>query len=141
MGDVIELRRLLGQSDDTLRRENFEAFCAVMRLSYNNKHLELMNWADDVAALSREHQRAMLLDFSRLLREAFMIHAGLSEVSYLWGEEAAFCKKFAPFIDHQNIEPILEQIESALRQINQNGNPRIVFTHFALAVSKHINSR
>ena len=141
MGDVIELRRLLGQSDDTLRRENFEAFCAVMRLSYNNKHLELMNWADDVAALSREHQRAMLLDFSRLLREAFMIHAGLAEVSYLWGEEAAFCKKFAPFIDHQNIEPILEQIESALRQINQNGNPRIVFTHFALAVSKHINSR
>ena len=141
MGDVIELRRLLGQSDDTLRRENFEAFCAVMRLSYNNKHLELMNWADDVATLSREHQRAMLLDFSRLLREAFMIHAGLSEVSYLWGEEAAFCKKFAPFIDHQNIEPILEQIESALRQINQNGNPRIVFTHFALAVSKYINSR
>ena len=141
MGDVIELRRLLGQSDDTLRRENFEAFCAVMRLSYNNKHLELMNWADDVAALSREHQRAMLLDFSRLLREAFMIHAGLSEVSYLWGEEAAFCKKFAPFIDHQNIESILEQIESALRQINQNGNPRIVFTHFALAISKYINSR
>jgi len=81
------------------------------------------------------------LDFSRLLREAFMIHAGLGEVSYLWGEEAAFCKKFAPFIDEQNIEPILEQIESALRQINQNGNPRIVFTHFALAVSKHINSR
>lgn len=140
-GDVIELRRLLGQADDSLRRENFEAFCAVMRLSYNNKHLELMNWADDVAALSREHQRGMLLDFSRLLREAFMIHAGLAEVSYLWGEEAAFCKKFAPFIDEKNIEPILEQIESALRQINQNGNPRIVFTHFALAVSKHINSR
>ena len=140
-GDVIELRRLLGQADDSLRRENFNSFCAVMRLSYNNKHLELMNWADDVAALSREHQRGMLLDFSRLLREAFMIHAGLAEVSYLWGEEAAFCKKFAPFIDEKNIEPILEQIESALRQINQNGNPRIVFTHFALAVSKHINSR
>lgn len=140
-GDVIELRRLLGQADDSLRRENFNSFCAVMRLSYNNKHLELMNWADDVAALSREHQRGMLLDFSRLLREAFMIHAGLGEVSYLWGEEAAFCKKFAPFIDEKNIEPILEQIESALRQINQNGNPRIVFTHFALAVSKHINSR
>jgi hypothetical protein len=24
-------------------------------------------------------------------------------------------------------------------QIAQNGSPRIVFTHFALAVSKHIN--
>ena len=137
-GDLLEPKRLLGQSDDEVAKENFEAFCSVMRLSYNDKHLELMNWADDIAQLSRERQRGMLTDFSRLLREAYMLHAGVERVSYLWGEEAAFCKKFAPFIDSTNIEPIVEQIESAMRQINQNGNPRIVFTHFALAVSKHI---
>ena len=137
-GDLLELKRLLGQSDDEVAKENFEAFCSVMRLSYNDKHLELMNWADDIAQLSRERQRGMLIDFSRLLREAYMLHAGVERVSYLWGEEAAFCKKFAPFIDSTNIEPIVEQIEIAMRQINQNGNPRIVFTHFALAVSKHI---
>ena len=137
-GDLLELKRLLGQSDDEVAKENFEAFCSVMRLSYNDKHLELMNWADDIAQLSRERQRGMLIDFSRLLREAYMLHAGVERVSYLWGEEAAFCKKFAPFIDSTNIEPIVEQIESTMRQINQNGNPRIVFTHFALAVSKHI---
>lgn len=137
-GDLLELRRLIGQSQDQIAAENFEFFCSIMRLSYNDKHLELMNWADDVAQLSRERQRGMLTDFSRLLREAYMLHAGLEQASYLWGKEAAFCKKFAPFIGSQNIEPILEQIESAMRQINQNGNPRIVFTHFALAVSKHI---
>ena len=38
----------------------------------------------------------------------------------------------------ENIEPIIDQIELAMRQIGQNGNPRIVFTHFALAVSKYI---
>jgi DNA polymerase-3 subunit delta' len=97
-----------------------------------------MSWADDVAQLSRERQRAMLVDFSRLLREAFMLHAGAKEASYLWGEEAAFCSKFAPFIGSENIEPIIDQIELAMRQIGQNGNPRIVFTHFALAVSKQI---
>ena len=138
-GDILELRRLTGGLEDDVRRENFEAFCSVMRLSYNDKHLELMTWADDVAQLSRERQRYMLLDFSRLLREAFMLHAGIAEASYLWGEEADFCRKFAPFIGGANIEPIIEQIELALRQINQNGNPRIVFNHFALAVSKHIN--
>ena len=137
-GDLLELKRLLGQSEDETSKENFEAFCAVMRLSYNDKHLELMNWADEVAGLSRERQRGMLVDFSRLLREAYMLHAGLDKASYLWGEEAAFCKKFAPFIGSQNIEQILAQIESAMRQINQNGNPRIVLTHFALAVSKFI---
>ena len=140
-GDVIELRRLLGQSSDEAREENFAHFCTVMRLSYNDKHLELMNWADEVSALSRERQRTMLTEFSRLLREAFMLNAGLGEVSYLWGAEAEFCKKFAPFIDHTNIEGIVEQIEQATREINQNGNPRIVFTHFALAVSKYIRRR
>lgn len=140
-GDIIELRRLLGQSRDEAREENFGHFCTVMRLSYNDKHLELINWADEVATLSRERQRGMLTEFSRLLREAFMINAGLSQISYLWGEEAAFCRKFAPFIDDKNIEPIVEQIEQATREINQNGNPRIVFTHFALAVSKYIRKR
>lgn len=140
-GDLLELKLLMGQSEDEVIKENFEAFCSIMRLSYNDKHLELMNWADEVAQLSRERQRGMLIDFSRLLREAYMLHAGVEKASYLWGEEADFCKKFAPFIDSQNIEPIVEQIESALRQINQNGNPRIVFTHFALAVSKFIRRR
>ncbi len=137
-GDVLELRRIAGGETDEARKENFDAFCAVMRLSYNDRHLELMNWAEDVAQLSRERQRAMLTDFSRLLREAYMLHAGAAEASYLWGEEADFCRKFSPFINSGNVEGIVAQIESALRQIGQNGNPRIVFTHFALAVSKFI---
>lgn len=69
---------------------------------------------------------------------SYMLHAGIGEVCYLWGEELAFCTKFAPFIGSQNIEPLIGEIESALAQISQNGNPTIVFTHFALAVSKMI---
>jgi len=37
------------------------------------------------------------------------------------------------------VEFILEQIELAMRQVSQNGNSRIIFTHFALAISKTIN--
>lgn len=137
-GDLLELRRQIEGGEEDARHENFEAFCSLMRLSYNDRHLDLLVWADETAQLSRERQTAMLRDFSRLLREAFVIHAGVPETSYLWGEEAEFCRKFAPFIDGRNIEPIVAQIESAMRQIGQNGNPRIVLTHFALAVSKYI---
>ena len=77
-------------------------------------------------------------DASRLLRESYMLHAGINEISYLWGEELAFCSKFAPFVGSQNIEPLIAEIECALAQISQNGNPTIVFTHFALSVSKMI---
>ncbi len=138
-GDVIEMRRMTEGEGDELREECFELFCRLMRLSYNDKHLELLDWADEVAQLSREQQRQMLSHSARLLREAYMLHAGLGKISYLWGEEAKFCNNFAPFIGNQNIEILIAEIESALRQINQNGNARIVFTHFALAVSKQIN--
>lgn len=137
-GNLLELRHLIAGESSQQRKENFDLFCALMRLSYNDKHLELITWAEEVAALSREQQRSLLRDAARLLRESFMLHAGLGEISYLWGEELAFCAKFAPFVGIENIEPLIAQIETAQAQINQNGNSTIVFTHFALAVSKMI---
>ena len=140
-GDRIELDHLLAGEGDEMRRENFELFCSLMRLSYNDKHLELMAWAEEVAQLSREGQRAFLKDMVRLLRESYLLHAGLAEISGVWGEEAKFCRNFAPFVGNENIEPLVEQVETALAQISQNGNPTIVFTHFALSVSKMIKRK
>ena len=137
-GDLLELNHLVAGESDALRKENFDLFCGLMRLSYHDKHLELVSWAEDAAQLSREQQRAFLRDAARLLRESYMLHAGIREISYLWGEELAFCSKFAPFVGSQNIEPLIAEIESASAQIAQNGNPTIVFTHFALSVSKMI---
>ena len=140
-GDLLTLKQLIAGENDATQRENFSLFCALMRLSYNDKHLELVTWAEEVAQLSREQQRAFLRDTARLLRESFMIHAGLSSIGYLWGEELAFCTKFAPYVGTENIEPLIGEVENALAQISQNGNPTIVFTHFALAVSKMISKK
>jgi len=137
-GDLLELGHLVAGESDAMRKEHFDLFCSLMRLSYNDRHLELIAWAEDAAQLTREQQRAFLRDAARLLRESFMLHAGIREVSYLWGEELAFCSKFAPFVGPRNIEPLIAEIESAAAQIAQNGNPTIVFTHFALSVSKMI---
>ena len=41
--------------------------------------------------------------------------------------------------NNRNIEPLVAEMERTMRQIAQNGNPRIVFPHFALTVSKLIN--
>ncbi len=101
-GDLLELGHLVAGESDALRKEHFDLFCGLMRLSYNDKHLELVTWAEDAAQLTREQQRAFLRDAARLLRESFMLHAGIREVSYLWGEELAFCSKFAPFVGSQS---------------------------------------
>lgn len=138
-GSILELGALMRGESDEARRQYFDLFCTLMRLSYNDKHLELMEWAEEMTTLTREAQRQFFLNAVRLLRESYMLHAGLGSISYLWGEEADFCRKFAPFIGNQNIEILVEEIETAMMEIAQNGAPRIVFTHFALAVSKQIN--
>lgn len=137
-GDLCELRRLMAGATDDVRHESFEMFCSLMRFSYNDRHLELITWAEELAQLTREQQLSFLRHSARLLRESYIMHAGAVGATYLWGEEAAFCNKFAPFIGSRNIEPLIGEIETAMAQIGQNGNPKIVFTHFALAVSKYI---
>ena len=137
-GDLCELRQLIAGTTDDVRHESFELFCSLMRFSYNDRHLELITWAEDLAQLTREQQLSFLRHSARLLRESYIMHAGAIGATYLWGEEAAFCNKFAPFIGSRNIEPLIGEIESAMAQIGQNGNPKIVFTHFALTVSKYI---
>ncbi len=124
------------QSEETV--EDFELFAELMRLSYNDKHLELFKWAERAAHLGRERQRRMLENFVRLVRGSYMIGLGVENISYLWGAELAFCRNFAPFIGDFNVDLIVDEIESAGGQLRQNGNAAIVFTHFALAVSKLI---
>lgn len=136
-GDVIEAVRLATGRQES-GGEYFELFASLMRLSYNDRHMELLEWADGVVALGREQQKKFLEYSIRMLRESYMMNAGMQNITYLWGGELDFCKKFSPFIGNHNIEKLVSEIELAIRQIGQNGNPRIIFPHFALSVSKLI---
>ncbi len=138
-GNLIELKRLIGGEDAGQRALYFRHFTTLMRLSYNDKHLELMTWAEEMAQLTRSEQLGFMKYSLMLLREAYIRHAGLGNLCYTWGEEAQFCTKFAPFIGNHNIEKLMEQIELAVAQLTQNANPTILFTHFALVVSRMIN--
>ncbi len=138
-GDLNRLEEILKGEHEEQRELYFNLFSEVMRLSYNDKHLELLEWGDRVAALSRDGQVGLLRYSSSLLRDAYIMHAGVGQISYLWGEEEAFCRKFAPFIGNQNIESLIAEIEQALLELHHNTNPSILFTHFALKISKQIN--
>ncbi len=109
-----------------------------MRLSYNDKHLELMGWAERRRQLTREQQRAFLRDarlLARELRAPCGHRRGLLPLGRGAGTSAASSRRSS---ETQNIEPLVAEVESAMAQIRQNGNPTIVFTHFALSVSKMI---
>ena len=41
-GDLLELGHLVAGESDAMRKEHFDLFCSLMRLSYNDRHLELI---------------------------------------------------------------------------------------------------
>jgi DNA polymerase-3 subunit delta' len=137
-GSEFEARRQLHGADTAEAGEDFEAFVELMRLSYNDRHLELIKWAERAASLGRERQKRLLENFIRLVRSSLVIGAGLEDIAYLWGAELDFCRRFAPFIGGHNVEGLVAEMETALGQMRQNANAQIVFTHFALAVSRMI---
>ncbi len=137
-GDVLEAVRMKEEKEGD---EMFDLFVRLMRLSYENKHLELMDWADQVAALGREGQKMFLDKTARLLRESYILSMNADGVSYLYGKELAFCRKFSPYVHNGNIDSLIRETERTVRDVVQNGNARIVFTHYALAVSKLIARR
>ncbi len=137
-GDLIAARRMVEEGSSSGSGEHFELFKQLMRMSYGNKHMELIEWADAVASSGREEQKRLLSYCARMLRSSYMLSAGMEGVSYLWGEERDFCQKFAPFIGNHNIERLIGELTSASEQVARNGNPRMIFPHFALTVSKLI---
>lgn len=120
--------------------EFFEIFSTLMRRAYKGEYLELFDWVESVTPLGREGIKSFLHYSIALLRECYVVGVGAGSLSDLNGVEATFAKNFSPYVNHLTIEPLVSEFELSLRQISQNGAPRIIFTHFALMVSKIIVS-
>ena len=137
-GSLLEAQRLIGALHSNETQASFDYFVQLMRLSYENRHMELLEWAETVASLGREEQKNLMVNSIRLIRDSYMMTAGLSEISFLFGKEYDFCKRFAPYVNNSNVERLVAEMELVIRQIGQNGNPKIIFPHFALTISKLI---
>lgn len=140
-GSILEAERCLREVASGEGDELFGLFVQLMRLSYEDRHLELLEWADTVCALGREEQKRLMINSIRLLRDSYMLTAGVPEISFLFGKEHDFCKRFAPFVNNKNIEALVAEMELVIRQIGQNGSAKVIFPHFALTVSKLIGAR
>ncbi len=110
----------------------FDLFAMLMRYAYSKKVRELKKWSDSVAAFGREKQKRMLVYCNRMVRENFMYNFHAPELCYMTLGEENFAKRFAPFINENNVIELTEMFEKALRDISQNANSKMVFFDIAL---------
>lgn len=110
----------------------FDLFVMLMRLSYQRKIKDMKQWADQVAGMGRERQKALLTYCQHLVRENFVYNFGRSELNYQTPRENEFSRNFARFINERNVIRIMDELDLAQRDIEQNVSPKMVFFDFAL---------
>lgn len=135
-GNFYEAQNLIHSENE--ENYNFEQFTALMRLSYQRKVIELIEWAEEISRIGREKQKNFLNYAIRLVRENFMLNLQRNEIVYLTSKEYSFSEKFSQFINQENVNQIYEVLNRAHSDISMNANNKIVLLDMALKIIKLI---
>ena len=142
-GSYLAALKLAEANDETT--QEFNDFVALMRDAYTvgvlrdpQKKFEslsrLRKWSQDMAdaKVGREKQKRFLQYAQRQVRENFIYNLRHQELNYQTASEREFSSRFAPFIHAGNVEQIMNELDRAERQIEQNGNAKIIFFDLCL---------
>ena len=94
----------------------------------------LRQWSLDMAdsKVGRERQKHFLQYAQQQVRENYIRNLGQADLNYQMEGEREFSVKFSPFIHDGNVEAIMNQLDLAERQIEQNGNVKMIFFDLCL---------
>ncbi len=110
-------------------------FQDMMRASYSRKISSIKEIANKISQIGREMQKSFLLYSMRLFREYFVSNLNEPEMIYLNREESIFGERFAVYINEHNIQELNDEFSLAYRQIEQNGNAKIIFLDLCLKIT------
>lgn len=135
-GNYYEAQNIIHSADED--NYNFDQFTQFMRLSYQRKVIEIIDWVDEISRIGREKQKSFLVYSLRLVRENFMLNMQNKQIVYLTSKEMGFAEKFSQFINQENVVQIYEALNRAHSDIEMNAYNKIVFLDLALKVIKLI---
>ncbi len=135
-GDFIKARAFIKPGED--EQFYFQKFQDMMRFAYKREVVEQIRWADEMAKIGRDKQKAFFSFALRLIREYFVLNMKRNNMVYLNQQEKEWGKKFAPYINERNIVAFFNEFELAIKHISWNGNPRIIFLDTALRMVRLI---
>jgi DNA polymerase-3 subunit delta' len=133
---------------EVMEKENLNRFMSIMRSAYcicyftNNpmkvNFLETSALIKELAGLGRENQKSFLRYALTLIRKCILTNCGASSLIKSSAEEAEWLVKFSPFINKENCSMVVEAINEAIRNIEQNAHAGILFTDLILYLGQLI---
>lgn len=133
------LSRAISMADSGCQNDDFDRFSQLMRKAYSSKYGELFEWAESMAPIGRESQKMFCENSIAIIRDCYMTSINMKQITYTNPLTENFVQNFAPFVNHISIELFVREFEILLSHIRQNGNPKILFSDFAIKISKILN--
>ena len=122
------------ESDDEAKLL-FSLFNKMMTASFSKKIKLIKEVADELSKIGREIQKNFLTYSLRMFREFFINNFNVPELVYLNREEENIGARFSSSIHEGNIEVLAKEFSLAYKQIEQNGNAKIIFLDLCLKLT------
>lgn len=135
-GNYIKALEYINPGED--EKFYFEKFQEMMRQAYKREVMGQIQWADEMAKIGRDKQKAFFAFALRLVREYFVMNMKKANMVYLNQDEKNWGKQFAPFINERNVVAFFNEFEMGIRHISANGNAKIIFLDTALRMVRLI---
>lgn len=132
-GDLLTAERIMGS--DERERLFLDFFKRIMRNAWKRDVREMKRTADELAALTREQQRAFLTFAQHMVRENFIRRFHSDDLNYLRPDEAEFSIRFSRFVNERNVFDFTNELSEAERHIAQNGNSKMIFFDLSLRIT------
>jgi len=112
--------------------ELMDKFTTLMRSTYNIKMFDVEKWVSEMSVLSRDVLKNFFVYSIGMLRDSFLYNFKQPDLVFLSQKETDFVSKFSPFITHNNVIQMVEELELAYDHIEQNGNAKIILFDMAI---------
>ena len=125
---------------DQVQSPYFESWKGFLGNAYTKKMDQVAAWADEAGSLGREGLKAYMQYGLALLRAA-LLHEYVDQRPEWSPQEGEFLDKFLKLnVDIDAMDRMVGQVESAIYEIERNGNAKMILTTLGYGISKNIRN-
>ena len=129
-GNLNHAKKIINSSKDDF----LDVFKKWMRNCYTNNFSKIQSDLDWFNGQTRINKKAFLLYSLNLVRESFIKKIN-SNLSRIVDEELDFIEKFSQSLNQNASETIILEMNEAIRFLDRNANPKIIFLDLSLEIS------
>lgn len=124
---------------DTSSDNYFDYFVLLMRVCYKKDVLNMLDWASQMANLSKESHKLFIKYSLHMFRQSLLFNYQEGESLKVSEKEREFLNNFARFISGNNIELFMNHFNKAYNSIDRLANSKILFTQLTFWVMRGIH--